>query len=69
MIGRVLQVNRRGKKTKNLQGFKTGTLGLKWKHENKEKRGGRVLFWGKKITSSVLRRKKTEILKSDQKER
>lgn len=40
MIGRVLQVNRRGKKTKNLQGFKTGTLGLKWKHENKEKRGG-----------------------------
>lgn len=40
---------------------------MKWRHENKEKRD--FLLWGENITSSVLRRKKTEIFKSDQKER
>lgn len=47
MIGSILQVNRRGKKKKNLQGFKIGTLGLKWEHENGEKRG-RFSALGKK---------------------
>lgn len=49
MIGSILQVNRRGKK-KNLQGFKAGTLGLKWRHENKEKAGrGIFCFEEKKL--------------------
>lgn len=45
----MLQVNEEGKKRKkkNLQGFKTGTLGLWWRRENKEKMGRTFSYGGK----------------------
>lgn len=43
MTGSMLQVYERGKK-KNWQGFKTGTTGLYWVHENVREQGKEFLL-------------------------